>query len=405
MDHGPGHLRVAGPAFHDKRVTMQQTRIPAAFIRGGTSKALVFKSSDLPDDREARDRIFLETMGSPDPYGRQLNGMGGGLSSLSKVCIVGPSSHPDADVDYTKVQIQLKEARADYHSNCGNMSSAIGPFAVDEGLVEFARNGEALVRIYNTNTRKLIHARFAVAGGRAAVEGDLVIPGVAGTGSPVRLDFLDPGGATTGKLLPTGNVVDVLDVPGVGNFVVSMVDAANACVFLKAADLGLTGTEMPEEIERKPGFLDTLGRIRCAASVAMGIARTAEEAKSKSVPIIGFVSPSQEARLLNGDGLSADQVDLTARMLSNGQPHRALPITASLCLAVAARLEGSVVHQCTRAGTSANLSIGMPSGILVADAQVVRQEGAWRAQRCTLLRTQRRLFDGFVYARTAHIAA
>ena len=382
---------------------MQQTRIPAAFIRGGTSKALIFKSTDLPAAREDCDRIFLETMGSPDPYGRQLNGMGGGLSSLSKVCIVGPSSHPEADVDYTKAQIQLREARVDYHSNCGNMSAAIGPFAVDEGMVKVAPDGEALVRIYNTNTRKLIHARFAMVNGSAAVDGDLVIPGVAGSGSAVRLDFLDPGGATTGKLLPTGQVLDVLDVDGVGQFTVSMIDAANACVFVRAVDLGLTGAEMPEEIESKPGLLELLSKIRCAASVAMGICATVQEASKKSVPIIGFVSPSQDAPMLNGERIEADQIDVTARMLSNGRPHRALPITASLCLAVAARLSGSVVHQCTRPGQAVNLSIGMPSGILVADAQVTQDGGTWVAERCTLLRTQRRLFDGSVYARTSRI--
>lgn len=378
---------------------MPQTRTPATFIRGGTSKALVFNATHLPAGREAQDRLFLAAMGSPDPYGRQLDGMGGGLSSLSKVCIVGPSSHPDADVDYTKAQIQLREARVDYHANCGNMSSAIGPFAVDEGLVRVQGDGEALVRIYNTNTRKLIHARFEVKGGKAEVDGDLAIPGVGGTGAPVRLDFLEPGGASTGRLLPAGAVQQDLAVAGVGTFRVSMVDAANACVFLRAADLGLAGNEMPEELERVPGLLDKLAAIRCAASVAMGITASVEAAQKKSVPIIGFVAPPQPAKLLNGESITADQVDVTARMLSNGQPHRALPLTASLCLAVAARLEGSVVHENTRAGVSGRLSIGMPSGILVADAAVSRRDGAWFAERVTLLRTQRRLFDGCVYTR------
>ncbi len=384
---------------------MPQTRIPATYIRGGTSKALVFNAADLPAERAEQDRIFLATMGSPDPYGRQLDGMGGGLSSLSKVCIVGPSTHPEADVDYTKGQVQLREARVDYASNCGNMSSAIGPFAVDEGLVKVDADGEALVRIYNTNTRKLIHARFEVKGGKAEVDGDLAIPGVGGTGAPVRLDFLEPGGASTGQLLPTGQVQQDLVVEGHGTFRVSMVDAANACVFLRAADIGLTGTEMPEEIERVPGLLDKLGAIRCAASVAMGITADVEAAKKKSIPIIGFVAPARPAKLLNGESITAEQVDISARMLSNGQPHRALPLTASLCLAVAARLEGSVVHENTRAGASDRLAIGMPSGILVADAAVGRREGAWFAERVTLLRTQRRLFDGFVYARGPALAS
>lgn len=383
---------------------MPQTKIPAAFIRGGTSKALVFNAANLPPERADQDKLFLAAMGSPDPYGRQLDGMGGGLSSLSKVCIVGRSTRPDADVDYTKAQIQLREARVDYHSNCGNMSSAIGPFAVDEGLVKVDGDGETLVRIYNTNTRKIIHARFPVKNGQAEVEGDLVIPGVAGSGAPVRLDFLEPGGASTGRLLPAGKVQQELAVGGYGTFRVSMIDAANACVFLRAADLGLTGTEMPEEIERVPGLLEKLAAIRQAASVAMGITANLEEAKNKSIPIIGFVAPSLSAKLLNGESIAAEQVDVTARMLSNGQPHRALPLTASLCLAVAARLEGSVVQECTREGKNDKLAIGMPSGILVADASVTRRNAEWFAERVTLLRTQRRLFDGFVYARDSALA-
>ena len=380
---------------------MSQIKIPAAFIRGGTSKALVFNSNNLPDSRIEQDKIFLATMGSPDPFARQLDGMGGGLSSLSKVCIVGPSSQPDADVDYTKAQVQLREARVDYHSNCGNMSSAIGPFAIDEGLVSAPKDGMTIVRIYNTNTKKIIHAHFEVKDGKALVDGELVIPGVAGSGAAVQLDFLEPGGASTGKLLPTGRVEEELKVEGYGTFHVSMIDAANACVFLRAEDIGMTGTEMPEEIEQTPGLLDKLAAIRQAASVAMGISPNLEAAKNKSIPIIGFVAKAQPAKLLNGVSIDAEQMNLTVRMLSNGQPHRALPITASLCLAVAARLEGSVVHACTSQGTGSNLAIGMPSGILVANALVMRKDGKWFVKLVTLMRTQRRLFDGFVYARAS----
>src|SRR5688572_20103166 len=189
---------------------MKQIRIPAVFMRGGTSNAVVFHARDLPRDRALWDDIFLAAIGSPDPYGRQLDGMGGGVSSLSKVCVIGPASRPDADIDYTFAQVLVKEARVDYSANCGNMSSAMGPFAVD---------------------------------------GELAIPGGSGTGAPGRLEFREPGGATTGKLLPTGNVVDTLDVTGCGKVRVSMVDAANACVFVRAADLGVTGTELPDEID------------------------------------------------------------------------------------------------------------------------------------------------------------
>src|ERR1700712_5067823 len=205
---------------------------PAVFMRGGTSRAIVFHAKDLPA-RAGWDPIFLAAMGSPDPNGRQLNGMGGGISSLSKVCILAPSARDDADIDYTFAQVQIREAAVDYRSNCGNMSSAVGPFAVDEGLLR-PNADQAVVRIFNTNTRKIIRSTFPLSDGRAATDGAMAIPGVAGMGAPVRLDFLTPGGATTGKLLPTGHPVDALMVPGMGIVPVSMVDAANACVFVQA---------------------------------------------------------------------------------------------------------------------------------------------------------------------------
>src|SRR5688500_3901185 len=240
---------------------MKQLKIPAVFMRGGTSNAIVFHARDLPRDRALWDEIFLAAIGSPDPYGRQLDGMGGGISSLSKVCVVGPSTRPDADIDYTFAQVQVKDAKVDYSGNCGNMSSAMGPYAVDEGLVK-ASGKEALVRVHNTNTRKIIWSRFALDEGLAAVDGDLSIPGVAGTGAPVRLEFREPGGATTGKLLPTGRVTDVLEVRGHGTFNVSMVDAANACCFVRADQLGITGTEMPEALDANAPLLERLQAIR-----------------------------------------------------------------------------------------------------------------------------------------------
>ncbi len=384
---------------------MKQLRLPAVFMRGGTSNAVVFHAKDLPRDRAQWDEIFLAAIGSPDPYGRQLDGMGGGVSSVSKVCVVGPSSRPDADIDYTFAQVQVKKTEVDYSANCGNMSSAMGPFAVDEGI--FAVHGkEAVVRIHNTNTHKIIQARFNMDEGLSEVDGDLSIPGVSGTGSPVRLEFLQPGGATTGKLLPTGNVTDVIDVPGVGKLTVSMVDAANATVFVRAADLGLTGTEMPDALEGNAEIMKKLGAIRLVASVAMGIAKNAEEAAKKSaVPFVGFVSAAQDATLLTGETIQAADIDLTARMLSNGQPHRALPLTVSLCTAVAARIEGSVVHQAARVAGDKNapIRIAMPSGILTVAAEVNNKDGKWHAEQGAFYRTQRRLFEGYVYVRAARV--
>ena len=382
---------------------MRQLKIPATFMRGGTSNAIVFNAKDLPRDRALWDEIFLAAIGSPDPYGRQLDGMGGGISSLSKVCVVGPSSRPDADIDYTFAQVQVKEAKVDYGANCGNMSSAVGPFAIDEGIVKVSGR-EALVRVHNTNTKKIIHSRFAIDDGVSAVDGDLAIPGVAGTGSPVKLEFRDPGGATTGKLLPTGNAFDTLDVPGVGRIKVSMVDAANACVFVNAADLGLTGTEMPDALDTAQDVLQKLGAIRVAASVAMGIAKNPEEAAAnKAVPFVGFVSGPQGAKLLTGATITAEDIDLTGRMLSNGQPHRALPLTASLCMAVAARIKGSVVFDAARPTNDPEspLRIAMPSGILTVAASVRQVNGQWHAEQGAFYRTQRRMFDGYVYVRAS----
>lgn len=371
--------------------------LPAVFMRGGTSRAVMFHTRDLPE-RAAWDPIFLAAMGSPDPNGRQLNGMGGGVSSLSKVCVLAPSQREDADVDYTFAQVQIREAAVDYRANCGNMSSAVGPFAVDEGIVR--PNGDAaVVRIFNTNTQRIIRSTFPLESGRAAVEGDLAIPGVAGTGAPVRLDFLAPGGATTGRLLPTGHVADGVNVPGLGRIEVSMVDAANACVFARAADLGLDGNELPEELERNAAVLERLQVIRRAASVAMGIAGDDAEARAiNAVPFVGFVAPAMDAPTLAGAPIAADQVDLTVRFISNRQPHRALPLTASLCTAIAARIDGTVVNEALRPDVGDGIRLGMPSGILTVGAEVTQEgSGAWVAHSGGFYRTARRLFDGRIY--------
>ena len=227
---------------------MARHRLQAVFMRGGTSKALMLHREHLPARREDWAPIFLRAIGSPDPNGRQLDGMGGGVSSLSKVCVLSRSGRPDADIDYTFAQVLVKEAHVDYGGNCGNMSSAVGPFAVDEGLVQVA-DGMATVRIYNTNTDRIIHSTFEVRDGEPVEQGSLAIPGVAGNGAPIRLDFLSPGGASTGRLLPTGRVLDTVEVPGIGPVEVSMVDAANAVVLVEAGAIGLEGREALRELE------------------------------------------------------------------------------------------------------------------------------------------------------------
>ncbi len=385
---------------------MKQKSLPAVFMRGGTSKALMLHTRDLPENRDDWTPLFAAAMGSPDPYGRQLDGMGGGVSSLSKVCIIGPSSHPDADVDYTFAQVSIKDQKVDYRGNCGNMSSAVGPFAVDEGLVQ-ARDGEACVRIFNTNTQKIIHARFLVEDGQPRYDGELSIPGVGGTGSPIRLDFVEPGGASTGSLLPTGQVSEWLDVPGVGRIEVSLVDAANAAVFVRAADVGLTGLELPDWLETQPQILERLDAIRVQASVRMGIAPDEESARQiRIVPFVCIVSPAQDSPTLSGETIAAGDVDLVARVISNGQPHRALPLTISLCTAVAARMTGSLPAQCLSASVepSGPLRLGMPSGVLTVGAEVERQEDQWHARAGSFYRTARRLFDGRLWVPGAALA-
>ena len=381
---------------------MPQKKLPAVFMRGGTSKAIVFHARDLPASRAEWEPIFLSVIGSPDPNMRQLNGMGGGVSSLSKVCVIGPPTHPDADVDYTFAQVLIDKARVDYNSNCGNMSSAIGPFAVDEGLVAKPRNGEAVVRIHNTNTKKIIVSRFGMDGDEAAVAGDMALDGVAGTGAPIRLEFMEPGGAKTGKLLPTGKAADILQVPGVGRMPVSMIDAANPCVFVPAEAIGATATEPPTEIEGNSQLMAKLEAIRRAASVAMGIAPDIEKAGNLSVPIVAFLAPPVAMSVLSGRKLGAGDMDIAVRMMSNGQAHRATPLTGALCLAVATRIPGSIPHEMARRlaeGTS-QIRIGHASGVIVVDARIGQATGGQpHAEYAAVYRTARRLFDGRVHYR------
>ncbi len=376
---------------------MKQRRIPAAFMRGGTSNAIVFHQSDLPEDRALWDKIFLAAMGTPDPNGRQLNGMGGGISSLSKVCVVGPPSHPDADIDYTFAQIGVQKETVGYAANCGNMSAAMGPFAIDEGILS-ADGAKAMVRIHNTNTKKIIHAHFELDEGLAAVDGDYELRGVSGTGSPVRLEFRDPAGAATGRLLPTGNTLDELEVPGLGRIEVSMVDAGNPVVFVEASTLGVEGTELPADIDADAELMAKLEAIRTHGAVQMGLAKTPEEALTV-VPFVGFIAPPKDASTISGEPNPAADGDVTARILSSGNTHRALPLTCSICTTVASRIEGTLVHRNARPTDNPkdDLNIMQPSGIITVASNVYMKGNEWHAEYGATYRTQRRLFDGFVY--------
>ena len=362
---------------------MTQRRIRAVFMRGGTSRCLFFHEADLPEAGPARDQILLSALGSPDPNGRQLDGLGGGISSLSKACIIGPATHADADVDFTFAQVEVRVPVVDYKANCGNCSSAVGPFAIDEGLVK-AVDGETFVRIHNTNTHKLIVARVPVQDGEAAVRGDFALAGVPGRGARIALDFLDPGGAGTGRLLPSGASRDV-----VGGVEASMVDATNPVVFVRAKDVGLTGTEKPEAIDADRALSARLEAIRVEAAERMGIPG------STSVPKVAVVGHPTGFTGLDGATHDGADVDVVARVISMGNCHRAFALTAAMCLAVAARIEGSVVQECT-ASAHGDVRLGHPSGILPIAASVVARQGQPWAERVTVYRTARRLMEGFV---------
>jgi hypothetical protein len=372
---------------------MDQAFIPAAFLRGGTSKGVFFHAKDLPRDRARQEVILLSVLGSPDPYGRQLDGMGGGISSLSKAALIGPPTHAGADVDYLFAQVAVDRPLVDWSSNCGNLSAAVGPFAVDEGLVR-ASDGEALVRIHQVNTRRLIHARFPVRGGRAAVEGDFAIPGVAGRGARIRLDFLTPGGGATGALLPTGRAVEALHHGG-RRYDATLIDAANACVFLDARQVGLEGTEPPEAIEADPARMDLLDALRRQAALRMGLAARPEEAPL-AIPKVAVVAPPAEYRALDGTAIAAGSHDIAVRMISMERAHRAVPLTGGMALAVACRIAGTVPHRHAAAIAGDEVRVATPSGVLTVGAEVSRRADGWFADSAVVFRTARRLMQGAV---------
>ncbi|HEV8473542.1 MAG TPA: PrpF domain-containing protein [Methylomirabilota bacterium] len=365
-----------------------QKKIRAVYMRGGTSRCLVFREQDVPGPGPERDALLLAALGSPDPYGRQLNGLGGGISSLSKACIIGPATVPDADVDYTFAQVEVNKPVVDYAGNCGNCSSAVGPFAIDEGLVR-AREGITVVRIHNTNTKKLIVAHVPTENGEAAVSGDFELAGVAGRGARIALDFVEPGGAGTGRLLPTGHARDTI-----AGLEVSFVDATNPFVFVRARDLGLTGSEMPQAVDADRELSARLETIRVEAGARVGMAPSA------SVPKIAFVAAPADYTALDATRYTAGAYDVLARAISMGNCHRAFPLTGAMCLAVAARIPGTVVHECVghAAGNSgsSDVRLGHPSGVLPLDAAVSVKDGGPQAERVTVYRTARRLMEGWV---------
>lgn len=375
-----------------------QVRITAVYMRGGSSKAVFFMEKDLPSDPESRDRVILAAFGSPDPNARQIDGMGGAVSTTSKVAIISPSKVPGTDVNYNFGQVSVTAPLIDYKGNCGNISSAVGPFAIDEGLVS-AQEPMTTVRIWQENTRKVIIAEVPVKDKKHQVEGDYSIDGVPGSGAKLTLRFLEPGGSVTGKLLPTGNVRDTVETRQYGTFTVSIVDAANPVVFLKAGELGLEGTEI-DEIDSNPEILCKLQVIRSYAAVIIGLAETPEEAAeySPAIPKIAFVCEAKKYKAVTGRLITAADIDLVARIMSMGKLHRAFALTGAICTAGAAKIEGTVVNQVMdEAGLSREeIRIGHPGGILPVKPLIEKREGDFYYVEAIAGRTARRLMEGFV---------
>ncbi|KAH8586070.1 DUF453 domain protein [Bisporella sp. PMI_857] len=385
--------------FSDVTRPQKINKLPAAYYRGGTSRAIMFKQEDLPPGRKEWGRIFLGSIGSPDSNGRQLDGMGGGISSLSKVCVVGKSEHPSgADVDYTFVALGVKNEEVDFSSNCGNMTSAIGPFAIDSGLVDIEKAKRAgdhnvTVKIHNTNTGKIIDATFPVIDGETSYYGDFAIDGVEGNSARIELAFLDPSGSKTGQLLPTGNAIDVIEGTRA-----SLVDCGNPCCFVSASDLDIDGTILPDQIEAHPDLLARLDKIRRQASVLMGLSKIPEEATG-SVPKIAMVSTPVTQKVLSGEKMEAESIDVVVRAISVGQPHRAVPITVAMAIAAASKIEGSTVNILTTSRENVDpkgLTLGHPSGRIVVGS-TFDESGSLTAAK--VYRTARRLMDGYVYWR------
>lgn len=372
-------------------------RIPCAVMRGGTSKGLFFLEDALPPAGQARDRFLLTAMGSPDP--RQIDGMGGAASVTSKVAIISRSARPDADVDYTFAQVSVDKPIVSYRGNCGNISSAVGPFAIERGLVA-AKEPQTTVRIYNTNTQKVIAAEVQVQGGRVLYQGNYAIAGVPGTAAPVKLRFCRPAGSVTLGLLPTGNVQDILEVPGVGAVPVSIVDAANPLVFVNAQALGLQGDELPAAIDGDAALLQRLEAVRGMAAVRIGFIGDYRSSafESPTIPKMTVVSPARDYAAVDGRRIAAQQIDLTARMMSMQKAHPTYAMTGAMCTAAAAAIPGSVVQQALRPGAdTTRIRIGHPSGVMEAGvAFTPGQNEAPNIEETWGFRTANFLMDGFL---------
>jgi 2-methylaconitate isomerase len=379
---------------------MTQLRIPAVYMRGGTSKGVFFLAEDLPSDPQARDRILMRVIGSPDRYAKHTDGMGGATSSTSKVVILSKSARPDCDVDYLFGQVAIDQPLVDWSGNCGNLSAAVGPFAISTGLVGAPPDGTATVRIWQANIRKKIVSHVPMTGGEVQELGDFQLDGVAFPAAEVELEFLDPAAdeGEAGATFPTGNHIDVLDVPGVGKIEATLINAGNPTIFVDAARLGLKGTELQGDINGDKALLARVESVRARGTVAMGDAATPEEATARRphTPKLAFVGSPAGYTASDGRPVEAGSIDLLARIFSMGVLHHAMTGTGAVAIAAAAAIPGTVVHRVAPVGADGRVRFGHPSGTLKVGAEVQKEGNHWKVRKVLMSRSARRLMEGWV---------
>jgi probable AcnD-accessory protein PrpF len=384
-----------------------QLRIPATYMRGGTSKGVFFSLEDLPEAARvpgpARDALLMRVIGSPDPYGKHTDGMGGATSSTSKCVIIAKSAVPGHDVDYLYGQVSIDSAFVDWSGNCGNLSSAVGPFAVAHGLIDadrVPRDGTCTVRIWQANIGKTIIAHVPIADGEVREMGDFELDGVTFPAAEIALEFVDPsddGEGEAGAMFPTGNLVDTLDVPGVGTFDATMITAGIPTVFLRAADLGFDGTELQGAVNGDRALLARLEALRAHAAVRMGLIDDVSKAATRQhTPKIAWVAPAKEYVASSGKPVRAADVDLLARAMSMGKLHHAMMGTASVAIATAAAVPGTLVNEAAGGGSRDVVRFGHPSGTLRVGADVACIDGTWTVTKAVMSRSARVLMDGHV---------
>ncbi|NBA93675.1 2-methylaconitate cis-trans isomerase PrpF [Pseudomonas sp. R5(2019)] len=384
-----------------------QIKIPATYIRGGTSKGVFFRLQDLPERAQvpgpARDALLMRVIGSPDPYGKQIDGMGAATSSTSKTVILAKSSKPGHDVDYLFGQVAIDTAFVDWSGNCGNLSAAVGSFAISAGLVDAERiphNGVAVVRIWQANIGKSIIAHVPITDGEVQETGDFELDGVTFPAAEVQLEFLDPAAdeeGAGGSMFPTGNLVDDLDVPGVGTLNVTMINAGIPTIFVNAQDIGYTGTELQEAINGDPKALAMFETIRAHGAVRMGlIAHVEEAAKRQHTPKVAFVAKPADYTASSGKRVAAAEVDLLVRALSMGKLHHAMMGTAAVAIGTAAAIPGTLVNLAAGGGERSAVRFGHPSGTLRVGAEARQVNGEWTVTKAIMSRSARVLMEGWV---------